>query len=240
MESAFAKFGGVPEEVLLDNARALVVEHDPASREVVFNEKLQAFAKHWGFRPRPARRIAPAPRARPSTASATSRGTRLPAARFPSWEALEAHLEAWTREVADVRVHGTTGETPIERFSRDEAKALQVRWPGCRPSSCARADPAGAADCAIEIDGNAYSVPWRLIGETVRVDGPGGIVRIHHAGRRGGRPCRVESAAGSASSIRRISRGWPASEPAAPAIRDHRRRHRRRRHCCGRWPSTRR
>jgi len=52
LESAFAKFGGVPEEVLLDNAGALVVEHDPATRTVVFNEKLKAFAKHWGFRPR--------------------------------------------------------------------------------------------------------------------------------------------------------------------------------------------
>jgi hypothetical protein len=34
LESAFAKFGGVPEEVLLDNARALVVEHDPTTRGV--------------------------------------------------------------------------------------------------------------------------------------------------------------------------------------------------------------
>ena len=49
LESAFAKFGGVPEEVLFDNARALVVEHDPTTRTVVFND---AFAKHWGFRPR--------------------------------------------------------------------------------------------------------------------------------------------------------------------------------------------
>jgi hypothetical protein len=41
---------------------------------------------------------------------------------FSRWEALEAHLEAWTREIADVRVHGTTGEVPIERFQRAEAK----------------------------------------------------------------------------------------------------------------------
>ena len=52
MESAFRTFGGVPAEVLLDNARALVERHDAATREVVFNAKLQAFAKHWGFRPR--------------------------------------------------------------------------------------------------------------------------------------------------------------------------------------------
>ncbi len=49
MESAFASFGGVPEEVLLDNARALILSHDIASREVVVNPKLHAFARHWGF-----------------------------------------------------------------------------------------------------------------------------------------------------------------------------------------------
>ncbi len=38
MESAFAAFGGVAAEVLLDNARALVVHHDPVTREVQFND----------------------------------------------------------------------------------------------------------------------------------------------------------------------------------------------------------
>src|SRR5262249_4006017 len=52
LESAFVSFGGIPEEVLFDNPRALVLTHDPATRQVVFNDKLLAFAKHWGFRPR--------------------------------------------------------------------------------------------------------------------------------------------------------------------------------------------
>lgn len=30
----------------------MVVEHDAATRTVVFKDKLTAFAKHWGFRPR--------------------------------------------------------------------------------------------------------------------------------------------------------------------------------------------
>ena len=38
---------------------------------------------------------------------------------------MEAHLARWTREVADVRIHGTTGEAPMERFARDEAAALR-------------------------------------------------------------------------------------------------------------------
>jgi hypothetical protein len=29
---------------------------------------------------------------------------------FASWEAFEAHLAKWEYEVANVRIHGTTGE----------------------------------------------------------------------------------------------------------------------------------
>ena len=35
------------------------------------------------------------------------------------------------------------------------------------------------ADCAVVVDTNAYSVPWRLIGERVRVVVSGGRVRVH-------------------------------------------------------------
>ena len=44
--------------------------------------------------------------------------------RFPSWGAFVAHLERWNREIADQRVHGTTGEPPLARFAA-EAGALR-------------------------------------------------------------------------------------------------------------------
>ena len=99
---------------------------------------------------------------------------------FPSWEALEAHLEAWTRDVADVRLHGTIGEAPIDRFQRAEAKALKP-VAGVPPFHAARELIRRVqSDCAVEIEGNAYSVPWRLIGETVRATITDGVVRIYH------------------------------------------------------------
>ncbi|WP_180161699.1 IS21 family transposase, partial [Sinorhizobium medicae] len=52
MEGAFLRFGGVPAEVLIDNAKALVEHHDPVTREVRFNARLHAFARYWGFTPR--------------------------------------------------------------------------------------------------------------------------------------------------------------------------------------------
>lgn len=49
-EPSFASAG--PTEVLFDNPKALVENHDAATREVRFNMRLHAFARYWGFTPR--------------------------------------------------------------------------------------------------------------------------------------------------------------------------------------------
>lgn len=226
LESAFRAFGGVPEEVLLDNTRALVVHHDSQTREVRFNPRLLAFAKHWGFRPRACAPYRARTKGKDERGVGYVKANAIAGRAFASWAAFEAHLEQWTREVADVRVHGTTGEPPIERFRRDEADALQPlagRPPFQQTRELIRRVQ---TDCCIEVDGNSYSVPWRLVGEGVLVEISGGQVRILHAGReiavhmeRSGRrqraldPSHFEGIGG----FRRRERG-PAAAMMAPPV----------------------
>lgn len=76
-----------------------------------------------------------------------------------SWAALEAHLGDWLRAVADVRIHGTTGESPLERFQRAEAAALRPlkgRPPFHWPRELSRRVQ---TDSSVEIDTNHDSVP---------------------------------------------------------------------------------
>src|SRR5437867_11041782 len=70
VEGAFRHFGGITEEVLLDNDRGLVARHDRATREVEFNARLHAFAKHWGFGLTPVPPTGRAPKGKMSVASA--------------------------------------------------------------------------------------------------------------------------------------------------------------------------
>src|SRR5690242_7043297 len=183
MESAFRSFGGVPAEVLLDNARALILHHDPASREVMLHPRLHAFARHWGFRIRACAPYRARTKGKDERGVGYVKSNAIAGRRFASWAEMEAHLDGWTREVADARIHGTTGEPPALRFQRDEAAALRP-LSGIPPFLSARdLLRRVGADCAIEVDGNAYSVPWRLIGERVRVTVSGGAVRVVHAGR---------------------------------------------------------
>ena len=183
MEGAFAHFGGVTEEVLVDNARALVDRHDAATREVSFNARLHAFSRYWGFRPRACAPYRARTKGKDERGVGYVKGNALAGHSFGSWAELEAHLAWWVREVADVREHGTTGEAPLLRFRRDEARALRPlagRPPFRQLREVVRRVH---TDCAIELDSNAYSVPWRLIGETVRVELAGGRVIIRHDGR---------------------------------------------------------
>lgn len=182
LENSFRHFGGVTEEVLVDNARALVSLHDVTTREVVFSHTFHAFASYWGFRP-----VACAPfRARTKGKNENGvgyvKGNAIAGRVFANWEALRAHLAWWMREVADQRVHGTTGERPIERFRRQEAVALRP-LNGRPPFVQGREVPRKVhTDLCVELDTNHYSVPWRLIGEDVTVVAVGGVVRVLHAG----------------------------------------------------------
>ena len=129
MESAFAAFGGVPEEVLLDNARALVLSHDPASREVVVNPKLHAFARHWGFQVRACAPYRPRTKGKDERGVGYVKRNAVAGRSFESFAALEAHLARWTREVADVRVHGTTGEAPAVTAERILPRSAERKVP---------------------------------------------------------------------------------------------------------------
>lgn len=182
MEAAFRHFGGVPQEVLLDNARALVLHHDPSTREVLFNARLRAFADYWGFRPRACAPYRARTKGKDERAVGYVKGNALAGRRFAAWAELDGHLVGWVREVADVRIHAGTGERPIDRFAR-EAGALR---PLCDrpPFRAGRALIRKVhSDACIELDGNRYSVPWRSIGCEVAVEVQQGTVRILHDAR---------------------------------------------------------
>src|SRR5499427_2290853 len=179
LEGAFGHFGGVTEEVLFDNDRGLVVRHDRATGEVELNARLHAFARHWRFRPRACAPYRARTKGKDERGVGYVKKNAIAGRTFETWPAFEAHLDQWTREIADQRVHGTTGEVPIERFQRAEAGALRP-IAGIPPFAASRELVRKVqADCAIEVDGNAYSVPWRLIGEKVRVSHAGREVAVH-------------------------------------------------------------
>lgn len=183
LEGAFRHFGGVPHEVLLDNARALVDENNAQTREVKFNDRFHAFSRYWGFTPRACAPYRARTKGKDERGVGYVKRNAIAGHRFDSIEALQAHLTRWMREVSDARVHGTTGEPPLLRFERAEAAALKplpAKAPFLQVRELTRRVH---TDACIELDTNRYSVPWKLIGETVTVVVAERQVRVLYAGQ---------------------------------------------------------
>ena len=211
IEAAFAHFGGRPQTLLVDNAKALVDKHDAQTRQVRLNSRFEAFCRHWDIR---ARACAPF---RARTKGKTENGVgyvkknAIAGHAFESWTAMEAHLARWQREVADVRIHGTTGVTPVERFDleREQLRPVAGIAPFLQVRELVRR--VNAEGC-IELDTNAYSVPWRLIGETVTVVVSADSVVVEYAGEEVARHAELSGSRG-----RSIERGHLMGGAPLPA-----------------------
>ncbi|WP_425457286.1 IS21 family transposase [Azospirillum ramasamyi] len=182
LEAAFRHFEGVPHEVLIDNPKTLVTHHDRETREVTFNDRFHAFARYWGFRPRACAPYRARTKGKDENGVGYVKKNAVAGRRFASWEAFEGHLVHWMRTIADVRVHGTTGDRPIDRFQAAEAVSLRPlngRPPYLQVRELHRKVQ---SDGTVGIDTNHYSVPWRLIGQSVTVEVSDGTVRVLLAG----------------------------------------------------------
>lgn len=186
-EQAFQHFAGVPAQVVVDNARPVVLAHrrDATSgrHEVVWHPRYADFAAYYGFRP-----WAHWPY-RPQTKGKTESGVKyvqhnaLAGKRFGSWDHLNAWLLEWSLTVADTRVHGTTHEPPARRFAR--AEQAQLTPLGSRPlySHERVRHRVVPPDALVAIGGSRYSVPVQYVGTTVTIRELLGSYEILHAGQ---------------------------------------------------------
>lgn len=168
LEGVFRHFGGVPQEIRLDNARALVTEHNMQTREVKFNDRFHAFCRYWGVAPWACAPYRARTKGKDERVVGYVKRNAIAGHGFDSLEALHAHIARWTREIADTRVHATTGEPPLVRFEREATalRPLPAKAPFLQVRELTRRVH---TDACIELDTNRYSVPWKLIGESVTV-----------------------------------------------------------------------
>jgi hypothetical protein len=106
-----------------------------------------------------------------------AKGNALGRLEWESDEALDEHLTVWMREVADVRIHGTTHERPIDRF---ELERMALKPVGNHPSHLRvrHLIRKVASDGRVDVDTNRYSVPPKFLGATVDVRVEAGLVQV--------------------------------------------------------------
>jgi transposase len=165
-EHAFAHFGGCTAEILYDRMRTVTL--GTAEGKARWNPTFEAFARHWGFEPRLCRPYRAQTKGKVESGVKYVKRNFLPGRDFRDLEDFNAQLAAWLVEIADLRLHGTTHERPIDRFAGEAGVLAQA---ASQPSflQAMRRDRIVAEDWLVSIDANRYSVPWRLIGKTVQV-----------------------------------------------------------------------
>jgi transposase len=126
LEDAFVFFGGVPQELLFDQMKAVITRDlRLEGGALVRNAEFLRFAHHWGFTPRACRPYRAQTKGKVERPVRYLRGNFVYGRTFLHDADLDQQRQRWLDRVANVRLHGTTHERPIDRFEREERFLLQ-------------------------------------------------------------------------------------------------------------------
>ena len=126
-ERACRHGGGVTLTCLYDNPRTVVLGR--RENRVVWQPVFADFARYYGFTPHACQPYRARTKGKVESGVKYVKCNALAGRRFSSWEELNGWLERWSSEVADVRIHGTTHERPLERFAREQLTPVGSRAP---------------------------------------------------------------------------------------------------------------
>lgn len=130
LEQAFAYFEGVPRELLFDQMRSVIVNDERLrGGALVENAEFLRFANHWAFRARACRPYRAKTKGKVERPIRYVRENFFYGRSFLNDDDLNVQGLQWLEQVANVRLHGTTGDRPIERFDREERAALNSLAP---------------------------------------------------------------------------------------------------------------
>ena len=126
LEEAFAFFGGVPQELLFDQMASVITRDLRDQGGKLFeNAEFLRFAAHWDFRVRACRPYRARTKGKVERPIRYLRGNFLYGREFLGDSDLAAQAQTWMNGTANVRLHATIKEPPLERFAREERDQLQ-------------------------------------------------------------------------------------------------------------------
>ncbi len=153
---AFEHLGGVAATCLYDNMKTVVSRYEDG--EPVYNSRFLAFATHYGYRPIACRVRRPQTKGKVERPFDYVEKSLLNGREFRSLEHLNDVTAWWLKDKADVRMHGTTGQRPVDRHAEELPQLIELP---ARPY-----DVAQIVYRTVDVEGfvrwrgNRYSVPW--------------------------------------------------------------------------------
>jgi transposase len=178
-EAAWVFFGGVFKVLVPDNAAAIVATADAVNPR--FTTGWLDYAQHCGFATDPARVRSPKDKPKVERAVQYVRGNFFAGEQFTGLAGAQARAQAWCRDVAGMRIHGTIQARPAEVFAGHEAGLLL-------PLPAPYDVPVFAKvkvhrDFHVEIGRALYSAPKEYLGCHLDARADTALVKLFHRGQ---------------------------------------------------------
>lgn len=190
LDVTFRRLGGVPTYVLTDNEKTVTVEH--VAGIPVRNPQLVAWARHYAVTVHTCEPADPASKGGTEASVKISKADLVPTDanlrdEYASFTELEAACVAFCEKV-NTRVHRVTRRPPVEMLAEER---LHLHPVAAHPHTVAFGTTrvVAANTPMVSFQGGSYSVPHRLLGQTVWVRahglGDGERIVIVHLGPDG-------------------------------------------------------
>ena len=221
--NAFAHLGGVPRRCLYDNAKVVVLGREEDGRPR-WNPRFLDFALRVGFDSRLCRPYRPQTKGRVESGIKYLRNNFWPSARFTDLADLNRQVREWCSCVADIRVHGTTGERPKDRLLKEGSHLRSLPDRG-RLTPFLREERKVGRDGYVQWQGAWYGVPWTWAGQGVQVQAEGSLVEVWSGEQRlamhprAGRPGQRFTLPGQWSGLG-LGDSRPKKEPLATQVEE--------------------
>lgn len=174
--NAFNYFGGVPQRLVIDNLKAGVIKADWDNP--LIQQTYRECAEHYGFLIAPCRPYTPQHKGKVEQG-----GVHYVKRNFLGGRDVTTITQAnqdvltWCETTAGQRIHGTTKEQPLGRFQMVEQSCLQP-LPANTYDLAVWREAKLHRDCHLVFENAYYSVPFRLVGQTLRIRGGSRTVQI--------------------------------------------------------------
>lgn len=163
--AASAALGGSPREILYDRMKTAVLGE--ASDGIIYNARLQALARHYGFTPRACAAYRAKTKGKVERPYRYIRQDFFLGRSFQDLADLNGQFRDWLGDVANRRRHGTT-HRPIEAAFAAEQRALQP-LPALPFNTTMALERRISHDGMVSFNGNVYSVPDGIRGRAVEL-----------------------------------------------------------------------
>lgn len=172
---AFEAFGGVPEELVIDNLKAAVLQ--ASLDDPVLSEPYTRIARHYGFLVHPCRPRTPEHKGKVESGVHYVKRNFIASEEIVDINDANKKVALWVSDEAGLRIHGTTYARPMEQFLEVERATLQP-LPAI-PYDLEQVVRATLhRDCHVQAADAFYSAPHLYIGKVLHVSVHHQIVQI--------------------------------------------------------------